>query len=302
MSGLTHEFSFRLPVTTQRAFAALTQAEELKVWFAEHVEVEQFPGGAYRFWGRHTFGTPTQVDATQKLLRFEAPRQIAYSWTIQGRPSEVSLMLEAIPGDAMGVTLKGKHVFPGVPHIDRAKDMVDDLWRLHCGNLHSYVKCGTGMLLPDYTNASPTIRLSILVDAPREKVFHALMDPNTLNRWVASAAVVEPRIGGRYSYGWSYDHGGVTVAGGPSRILELVENERLVTDWPDWRGNTSVPMQQITWLLESVGRQTRVTLIHSGFVRAVDFSDYPFGWGSFLERLKLAAEGKEIPLDTASCG
>jgi hypothetical protein len=86
----------------------------------------------------------------------------------------------------------------------------------------------------------------------------------------------------------------VKVEGGPLRILELVENERLVTDWPDWRGDRSVPLQKITWLLESIGEQTRVTLIHSGFVRATDMSDYPFGWGFFLSRLQLAAGGKDV--------
>ena len=101
-------------------------------------------------------------------------------------------------------------------------------------------------------------------------------------------------MGGRYSYGWSYDQGGKKVEGGPLSILELVENEKLVTDWPDWRGDMSVPMQKITWLLESIGKQTRVTLIHSGFVRTADTSDYPFGWGFFLSRLQLVAEGKEI--------
>jgi uncharacterized protein YndB with AHSA1/START domain len=73
--------------------------------------------------------------------------------------------------------------------------------------------------------------------------------------------------------------------------LELVPNEKLVISWPDWRGDTSVPEQSITWLLEPSGEGTRVTVIHSGFVRTVDLSDYPFGWGYFLGRLKDVAEG-----------
>lgn len=302
MSALMHEFSCKLPVTAERAFAALTHADELKIWFAEHVEVEARPGGAYRFWGKHTYGAPTRSDATQTLLRFQAPSELAYSWTVHGRPSEVSFTIEPDSSDAHRAIVKGKHVFPEAPNIGRAKEMVDDLWRLQCGNLKTHVKGGGGLLLPDYTDRSPEIRLSLLIDAPPERVFRGLMDPDMLNKWVASAAVVEPRVGGRYSYGWSYEHGGIRVDGGPSRILELVENEKLVIDWPDWRGDTSVPKQQITWLLESIGKQTRVTMIHSGFVRAVDFSDYPFGWGSFAERLKLVVEGQSLEPHTASCG
>jgi uncharacterized protein YndB with AHSA1/START domain len=302
MTALAHEFSCKLPVTTQRAFAALTQAEDLKAWFAEHVEVEARPGGAYRFWGKHTYGAPTRAEATQKILRIAAPSELAFSWALHGQLSEVSLTIEPNPEGGASAIVKGKHAFPIAPNINRAKEMVDDLWRLHCGNLKAYLKGSGDLLLPDFTDAAPAIRLSLLIDAPPERVFRALLDPALLNKWVASAAVVEPRVGGRYSYGWSYEHGGARVEGGPSRILEMIENEKLVIDWPDWRGDASVPKQQITWLLESAGKQTRVTMIHSGFVRAVDISDYPFGWGSFAKRLKLTAEGEEILPFTATCG
>ncbi len=81
------------------------------------------------------------------------------------------------------------------------------------------------------------------------------------------------------------------VEGGPTSILEMVPNERLVTDWGDWRGDPDVPPQTITWLLEPAGAGTRVTVVHGGFVRAADISDYPFGWGSFLAELKKHLQG-----------
>jgi uncharacterized protein YndB with AHSA1/START domain len=39
MSGLTHKFTCKFPSTPQRVFAALTEADELKSWFAEHAAV-----------------------------------------------------------------------------------------------------------------------------------------------------------------------------------------------------------------------------------------------------------------------
>ena len=149
--------------------------------------MEAKPGGAYRFWGKHTYGSPAKSDATQKILRLTAPSQIAYSWAINGRPSEVSIAIEASPDDPNTTVLKGKHAFVELPNIDRAKELVDDLWRLQCGNLTAYLASGSGMLLPDYADPSPSIKLSIMIDAPREKVFQALMDPAILNKWVASA-------------------------------------------------------------------------------------------------------------------
>lgn len=295
MSGWYHEFSCKLAVSAERAFAALTRPEELKIWFAEHADIDPVVGGAYRFWGKHSYGTPTRAEADQKVLRIEPSRLLAFTWTIHDQPSEVQITIEPNPKDPAGVILAGTHSFAEAPRIDRAREMVDDLWRLQCGNLKAHLSGKGGLMLPDYTDPAPQVQLSILIDAPRPKVFQALMDPAVLNKWVASAAVVEPKKGGCYSYGWSYDMGGVKVEGGPMRILDLVENEKLVTDWPDWRGDKNVPLQTITWLLESVGAQTRVTLIHGGFVRTVDCSDYPFGWVHFLESLKGAAEGQKEP-------
>lgn len=84
---------------------------------------------------------------------------------------------------------------------------------------------------------------------------------------------------------------GKKVLGGPTRILELVENERLVSDWPDWRGDETNYTQKITWLLEDQGDGTLLTLVHDGFVRASDISDFPFGWAGFLEGIRDVAQG-----------
>lgn len=293
MSDWIHESSIALPAPPDRVFAALSEPAELRRWFAEHAEVEPRPGGAFRFWGRHTYGTPRRQDAGQTLLRFEPDRELAFSWTIDGVPSEVALALtpdesEKNPG---GTRLAVRHALAAPLAAARGRDLVDDLWRLACGNLRAHLLGGDGVVLPDYDDPSPEIRLSIVVEAPRERVFRALLDPEILNRWIAASAVVEPRVGGRYGFGWRYEMGGRQVDGGPTRILELVENERLVTDWPDWRGDESVPVQKIAWRLEPLdGDRTRVTVVHSGFVRAADFSDYPFGWGHFLASLKRAAE------------
>lgn len=56
-----------------------------------------------------------------------------------------------------------------------------------------------------------------------------------------------------------------------------------------------MPDQRVLWKLTPEGDGTRVDFLHDGFVRAVDVSDYPFGWGWFLSRITAVAEGK--PLD-----
>ncbi len=286
-----HEFSTKLMGSPDRVYRALIDDGELRSWFAEHVEVEPSVGGKYRFWGKYTLGLPTAADADQRLVRLVADRSLAFTWNLFGVPTEVSVALAAASFDSGTPAPSGPVTAVTVHHTGeralgqpREKELIDDFWRLAFGNLGAHLT-GAELLRPDFADPSPEIRYSILIDAAPSAVFRALTEPEALNRWIAAAAVVEPRVGGRFEFGWKYQIEGRDVLGGPTRILELVPDRRLVVDWPDWRGDPAVPVQQISFDLEPVGGQTRLTLVHAGFERAADISDYPFGWGHFLSRL-----------------
>ncbi len=290
MSPLTHEFTETLAASPERVFQALTDEGELARWFAEHVEIELHPGGEFRFWGRHTYSAPTRAQSSQKVVRVEAPRLLAFSWRLEDRESVVTLELAADSEKPDSAVLKGRHHFPVAPAVARALDLVDDLWRMNMANLRAHLAGGSGLCLPDFSAPEQRLKQSVLINAPRHGVFEALLDPAVLNKWIAAHATVEPEVDGRYTYGWNYEARGKQVEGGPTRILELVENTKLVTDWPNWRGDPQLPAQRITWLLEAIGEQTRVTLIHEPFERVTDFSDYPQGWAFFLGKLKAQVE------------
>ena len=289
----THRQNRTLSAPASRVFRALTSPVELRQWFAEEVVVDPRLDGEFAFWGRYTYGASARPDPRPHITRFERDRVLGFQWPFDGVDSEVvfALSAEEEGGPARNTALTLEHGFAAKPRGAYGEELVDDLWRLTLGNLDAHLRGGEGIVLPDYSDPSPEVRLSIVIDAPAERVFKALIDPVALNQWIASAAEVEPRIGGRYSYGWTYEHGGRSVAGGPTRILDLVPNERLVTDWPDWRGDPTRPNTRVAWLLEPLGSKTRVTVVHGGFARTTDISDYPFGWPGFLSQLKTHLEG-----------
>lgn len=291
MSEWTHTYAFPMPAPQDRTFAAISEAPALTQWFADHVAIEPRDGGAFRFWGKGAYGVPTQASANQHLTAFEPGRRMAFTWPIHGQMSEVALTVTPKEDDRTS-TIAVAHSFAALPEVPRFKHLVDDLWRMHFGNLYAFLKEGGAAIRPDFTDPDPVVRATIYVAAPPSAVFRALVDPATLDKWMGMGgnAAVDPVKGGRYDLGWSYEIEGRKVAGGPTRILDLVEDRLLVTDWTDWRGDPAVPQQIITWELAAEGAGTRVTLTHSGFLRTADISDYALGWGGFLDQLRTTVE------------
>jgi uncharacterized protein YndB with AHSA1/START domain len=277
--------SWPMPVTPAAVFAALTDAAQLRTWFAEHAEVEPRVGGAYRFWGRHTPGVPSAAEAAQRITALEPDARLGFTWTVLGVPSSVAITIAAV--DGKGTTITAEQTLEGPLGVPREKELIDDFWKLSFGNLSVHLGSGTGFLRPDFADPSPEIRLSIVVAAPPAAVFRTLVEPELINKWVGSdKARVEPRVGGVYSFGWSYELDGTQVEGGPMRILEIDPDRKLVVDWPDWRGDATVTGQSVSFTLHPEGTGTRVDLVHAGFTRPTDISDYPFGWGHFLGEIQ----------------
>lgn len=287
-----HEYSWQLEAMPDAVFHALTAPDALRRWFAEQVDIGSAAGAPFRFWGRHSLETPTAVDATQRLIAWEPDRVLAFTWSLHGVPTEVHLTLG--PGKKDGATtLQLRHVVQGALGVPRQRELLDDHWRFAVGNLMAELSGEAGgIVLPDFTDPSPEVRKELVINAPRATVFRALIEPELVNQWCGSKnVVIDARAGGQYVFGWSYEIDGRTVSGGPTRIIEYVENERLTLDWPDWRGDTSVQGQTITFLLVDEGDDaTRLTFVHTGFQRTADISDYPFGWVWFLSQVQALSE------------
>jgi len=279
-----HKATFPLPVVRDRAFRALVEPKQLEHWFAEHARVEPRVGGAYAFHGRGTLGSGKTITSLQD------GHAVTFGWTIYDVPTEVTLRV--VDGkEPETSTLEIEHRVFGALPVRKPTHLIDDLWRHHHGNLAEHLGSGENVVLPDLTSDRPEVRVSIEINAKPAKVFRALLDPALMKRWLGGTPRVD-LASREMSYGWSYEIEGRQVAGGPTRIVELVENEKLVTDWTDWRGDPDKPLTRVTWLLDALdgGKRTRVTIVHDGFEHAVDRSDYQQGWAGFADELRKVAE------------
>lgn len=290
MTAHEYSYDFPIPLPADRAtvFKALTEAEALEKWFAENAAVEAKEGGAYRFWGRFTLGKPGESEANQVITRFEPDKTLAFSWRVLGQDSEVTFSLRDDDGseDSTATRLLVEHRLESLPDMGRAEALIDDLWRVHTGSLLQYLMGKDEIFRVDFSRPEAEVRCEIEIEATPENVFSVLITPEHISKWFpAPAPVVEPQVGGKYGFGFSYEKDGKTVEPPPCTILEYEANRRLAITWPDWRGDASVPDQKVTWLLEDLGGRTRLVLLHDGFVRPVDVSDYPFGWQHFMAEI-----------------
>lgn len=287
-----------LAVGADAAFTLVSDAAELRKWFAEDVSIDPQVGGVFTFAGDGAY-EPTST----KLTRYEPGRLLAWDWPLHGVVGQVTLEVSPKDDDAASARVDVTSSFPELPDMPRARELIDDLWRFHLGNLKALTEGGERVLLPDFSDPTLEVRQSIHIAAPRAAVFQALVDPTMLKEWTMFGKPdVDLQVGGKYSYGWVYEAGDKTIHGGPTRILELEQNVRLVTDWLDWRGDDTNNCQRITWLLEDEDGGTKLTLVHDGFARAADISDFPFGWVGFLGGIERAVAKARTGAPVADTG
>ena len=282
---VTH--SFPIHAEPARVFRALTDADELMDWFADSAEVRLEKGGAYGFWGMYTPGAPRSSES--RIVDVEPDKLLCFSWLLHGVDTVVTYTLAPTE---RGVTLTVAHEVRGDLPLPRQKEYVEDFWRMMIGNLTQYIATGTSIEMQEVESDAPEVVHLLRIDAPAEHVFRALIEPEQISKWFGTTnAVVDPRVGGTYNLGWKATIDTREVAEGPTRILAIEENERLVLEWPDWRGDRSIPPQTVTFsLAPDADGGTYVTFVHSGFQRVMDISDYGFGWLHFLDKLKSTTE------------
>lgn len=136
----------------------------------------------------------------------------------------------------------------------------------------------------------PSIEVSLVIDAPVDRVFKAWTDPELLAQWQTQKASVEPRAGGAFRYETDDvdEMPGLHVVTGT--YLEFIPNEKLVAEWhyqsPD---ADEEPIDSIvTTLFKALGDdQTELTVIEQSDTHEDDEeADFSIeAWANALEEL-----------------
>ncbi len=139
------------------------------------------------------------------------------------------------------------------------------------------------------SNEPNLIKKEIVINAPIERVFSALIDPEQLTQWFPDVVMIEPKLGGKVSFRFlkentkkDNDH---EIVG---NIVSFIPNKEISYTWnfitePEYRRDTIV-----SWNLDKLeSNKTKLTLIHSGFTKedTVQYEDHSKGWTWHINRL-----------------
>jgi uncharacterized protein YndB with AHSA1/START domain len=258
------------PLTT--VYEALTDPAALRVWLAEHADVE-LPG-KYEFWGRYT---PDGVEPHQRVLYVDE-RTIRFAWTVDGVETTAQFEL-AEDEDGTLVTLSQTDL-PSFEDIlaDKAgaRGALQPFWSLAIVNLADYL--AGRPLTPKCDFTSVDLRAEVVIDAAPEAVFASMTQSEHYRRWSGVYVDIEPYEGGRFAMGgFELDPGGIT-------FVEFEPGRKATLRFAD--GLTA------SWELEGSDGKTRLTSVQSGF----DATNPPYpGWAGWLAGIAELRRYHELP-------
>ena len=262
--------------TAERAWAALTDSDALEAWFAEHAAVD-LDGGRYDFWGQYTAGTPNREAGHHPLQGCEPGRWLAFAWRRGAHETLVRITLHP-RGERCIVALE--HSAGSNRHEDDiAPYALADEWFIALENLRRWLDGkAADIRIPWSQKLRGDIEINCLVDAPASRVWAVLCEERELERWMATAAQIELRVGGVYELGWP----GMQ----PMRIQQLQPQRLLVYSMSD----ENEPEAIVRWTLQEEAGGTRLSLLNSGYAPDDDTSGLHVGWRNFLGWARSAAE------------
>ena len=253
-------------------YEALTDPAALRVWLAEHANVD-LPD-TYEFWGRYT---PDGDRPHQRVLHVDE-RGIQFAWTLDGIETTTAIQLDE---DAEGTLITVSQTdLPSFADViaDKggARGALQPFWGLAIANLADYLDGRPTTPKCDFTSAEQ--RAEVMIDAAPQAVFDSMTQADQFLRWFGANVAIEPHLGGRFAMG------GFDVDPGGARFVEFEPGRRATLRFAD--GMTT------SWELDGSEGRTRLTFVQSGF----DTANPPYpGWAGWLTGVAALRRYHELP-------
>lgn len=142
-------------------------------------------------------------------------------------------------------------------------------------------------------NMSDDTRLMIssLIKAPREKVYAAWTNAETMKKWFAPGprdpepVEFDVRVGGKYKIIMKGESDAPVVVG---EYKEVVPSQKLMFTW-QWEGSPNPPTL-VTVTFKDIAGGTEVVLVHEGFAMAEYTESHLQGWQAIMAKLPSVVE------------
>jgi uncharacterized protein YndB with AHSA1/START domain len=273
---MTDEFRLRatLAAPPSSVYSALTDPSALRIWLASDVSIDE---DNFEFWGRFT---PQGDRGHQRLLASSPDRGLTFSWLLDDIDTTVDIKL-AEAGSGTELTL----THSPMPTLDElmsppgrrdGRHTMHTFWPLVIGNLNEHLAGRSLMPSVDFSPSRPAeIRVSLTINAPASRVFASITDPMTVERWWGAAPEIEPRVGGKITFG----------------------AEGHITEWSPNKAFAYTEAPMVTrWELSESDGSTTLTFVQSGFspTELDNAAQHEAGWlGGLLELKRMHELGSD---------
>ncbi|MEO5874217.1 MAG: SRPBCC domain-containing protein [Streptosporangiaceae bacterium] len=261
--------SARVSAPIKDVHHALTDPGELRVWLAEHAEVD-LPE-RFGFWGR----TTPEGDAAHQRLLHTDDTTLHFAWLLDGveTTTEITLTEESADSTVISLSQSGFDLQELMAGTAGIRGVLQTFWCLSLANLVDHLEGRPLTPKADFT--STEFREEFLINAPMAEVYDSLTDSDKATTWFGYPIGIEPRLGGRFAMG-GFDNPE------PAQIVAFEEGRSMSIDFG--------PIGLTSWELEGSGGQTRLTFVQSGF----DEPPYA-GWAGWLSGLAELRRYHELP-------
>jgi uncharacterized protein YndB with AHSA1/START domain len=148
-------------------------------------------------------------------------------------------------------------------------------------------------------SAAETVRITRIIDAPREEVFRAWTEPERIRQWwgpgefTCPEAEVDLRPGGSYRLAMQPSAGEPFIVGGTYREVEPPEH--LVYTWRWETGPAADGSESLVSVeFKARGDQTELVLTHSDFPSSHGPAPYQMGWEGGLDKFQALFTGSGV--------